>query len=345
MNRLHNTPAGGTAGRRYSRFAAQLKQQFPDIVRLKEPLAGYTNYRVGGPADALVRPETLEQLQTIIQLCHRHRVPLFVLGKGANILVNDQGVPGIVVTLEGCCRQLRREGNYVYAGAGLQVSELVAFCEAEGLGGLDYMSGIPGTVGGALTMNAGAFVGEIGDRVVWVDAFTDAGERVRLSREEAGFGYRKAEGLKHKILLGCWLALEPVDSNQLIRSRMDYLKRRAEKQPLEYPSCGSVFKRPKGDFAGRLIELVGAKGLRHGGAMVSDKHANFILNVDNASARDIFGLIQEVQRRVYQATGVWLEPEVKLVGFSEAEVAEVLYPPADARPQQPAFAEKGKRNG
>ncbi|RMG61749.1 MAG: FAD-binding protein, partial [Calditrichaeota bacterium] len=259
MTRLNATTSEATARnsrKRFRQLAARLKQQFPEIVRLDEPLAGYTNYRVGGPADALVRPRTLDQLQAIVRFCHAHQVPLFVLGKGANILVSDQGVPGVVVTLEGCCRQLRREGNHLYAGAGLLVSELVRYCEEHGLGGLDFMSGIPGTVGGALTMNAGAFVGEIGDRVVWVDAFTEAGERIRLSRDQAGFGYRRADGLKNKILLGCWLALEPADSNQLMQARMNYLKRRAEKQPLEYPSCGSVFKRPKGDFAGRLIELV-----------------------------------------------------------------------------------------
>ncbi len=309
-------------------FARRLKRDFPDICRLNEPLAPYTSYRVGGPADVLVVPERVEELEQIVRRCLQESVPYFILGKGANILVHDAGFRGVVILLEKCCHQLFHRNGMLYVGAGVTVKELVEYCEAEGLAGLDYMSGIPGTVGGALTMNAGAFVGEIGDRVLRIDALDEQGRRVQISREEARFGYRRADGLKGKVLLGCWLAVEPGDPEKLRRARQEYLRRRAEKQPLEYPSCGSVFKRPPGDYAGRLIEAAGCKGLTVGGAMVSPKHANFIVNFRRATAGDIYHLICRVQQRVYAHSGVWLEPEVKLVGFSEAERRRTEAPPA-----------------
>jgi len=304
----------------------RLKREYPDSCRLAEPLAPLTSYRVGGKADILATPATVEELEQIIRYCMREGIPCFVMGKGANVLVHDEGFRGVVALLEHCCGQLFHERNLLYVGAGATVADLVEYCEKHSLGGLDYMSGIPGTVGGALRMNAGAFVGEIGERVLRIDALDEKGRRVQLTREEAQFGYRRADGLENKILLGCWLFLEPGNREQLTRSREDYLKRRAEKQPLEYPSCGSVFKRPPGDYAGRLIEAAGCKGFTVGGAMVSPKHANFVVNFNHASAGDIYEVIWRVQRKVYEHSGVWLELEVKLVGFSEEDQRRVEKP-------------------
>ena len=299
--------------------ARELRDRFGDSVAVDAPLAPLTAYRVGGPADALVTPETVGELQAVVRHCLDSEVPMFVLGSGANILVADEGVRAIVLVLSRCCDQMDWDGELLYVGAGRTVWDLVTFCEREGLEGLDFMSGIPGTVGGALTMNAGAFVGEIGDRVARVAALDERGDRIDIDHVDAGFAYRRAPGLSGKILLGCWLTMRPGDSAALATAREEYLARRAEKQPLEYPSCGSVFKRPPGDYAGRLIEAVGGMGMRIGGAMVSPKHANFIVNTGGACARDIYELIATVQDKVATETGVRLETEVKLIGFSDAE--------------------------
>ncbi len=305
------------------KFTEFLEREFPDNCQRNQPLGPFTSYRVGGPAAALMTPHTQEELERLVRLCRDKEIPWFVLGEGANILVHDHGYAGIAISLKQCCSRLFHQDGLLYAGAGVAVRDLVRYCEVHGLAGLDYMSGIPGTVGGALVMNAGAFVGEIGDRVVRIEALNESGQRVQLSREEARFGYRRADGLVGKLLLGCWIVVDPGDPAELSRAREAYLKRRAEKQPLEYPSCGSVFKRPPGDYAGRLIEAVGAKGLTVGGAKVSEKHANFIVNFNNASARDIYELICRVQEMVYRQFKVWLELEVRLIGFPPEDVQRV----------------------
>ena len=307
-------------------FWQLLKRRFGDSCWLNEPLWRHTAYRVGGPADAFIKPATLQDLQEVIHWCYREGVPFQVLGKGANVLVHDRGYRGVILSLETCCGDIRRKGRVLTVGAGVPVQKLVAYCEERGLAGLQFMSGIPGTVGGALMMNAGAFGGEIGDRVLWVEALNRQGRRRRISREQAGFGYRRATGLRDLILLGCRLHLEEGSPDQLRQQRQAIVLRREKNQPLDYPSCGSVFKRPPGEYAGRLIERAGAKGLRVGGAMVSPKHANFILNVAGATARDIFHLIVTVQQRVYRQTGVWLAPEVKFIGFSEQELQQLEKP-------------------
>ena len=313
--------------KRYQDFAEKLSREFSKICKVDEILAPYTSYRVGGKTDALVTPNSISQLKSVFRMCIAEGVPYFIMGKGANILVHDDGVPGIILSLEKCCDQLFHEGKLLYAGAGKTVQELVEYCELHGLEGLDFMSGIPGTVGGALTMNAGAFVGEIGDRVIRIDALDDEGRRIQLQHKDALFGYRRADGLSGKLLLGCWLMMETGNSKKLSEAREGYIKRRAEKQPLEFPSCGSVFKRPPGDYAGRLIEGVGGKGFSVGGAMVAPKHANFIVNYNKANASDIFEVIHQIQQKVYQQFNIWLQLEVKLIGFSENDQKQVKAAP------------------
>lgn len=304
----------------------ELKQWFAEQVRFNVPLAPYTTYKVGGPAAIYAEPENREELQALVRFAAQHRLPVFILGGGANILVSDRGVNALVIRLNRCCNELERQGLEIRVGSGVPVKDLVAFCESENLAGLDFMAGIPGTVGGALRMNAGAFVGEIGDRVIEVEAMDYSGTIITIPGSEAGFGYRRADNLQDKILLGCRLAMEPGNRDTLAASRQNYLAKREAKQPLDYGSCGSVFKRPPGNYAGTLIEKAGCKGMRIGGAIVSTKHANFILNYRDAKASDIYRLIISVQQKVYDQFGIWLEPEVRLVGFSREELKALERP-------------------
>jgi UDP-N-acetylmuramate dehydrogenase len=306
--------------------AALLAKRFPSQVRLREWLKNYTTYQVGGPAAAICFPGHRAELQEMMQICQQQQVPVYLLGSGSNILVHDQGLDMVIFQLGECCSELSHHHHLVYVGAGVLVADLVEYCEQNNLAGLDYLAGIPGTVGGALRMNAGAFVGEIADRVISIDTMTYGGEYLTIKGEDAGFGYRQANHLQDKIMLGCQLRMLLGTQEELAKTRESYLAQRAVKQPLDYRSCGSVFKRPPGQFAGTLIEKAGCKGMRIGGAMVSPKHANFIINYENASAQDIFQLIQKVQSMVYQQFKVWLELEVKLVGFSDEEEKKVIEP-------------------
>jgi len=307
-------------------FAFKLRNRFLDDLVLSEPLKKHTTYHVGGPATAMCFPNSKEKLREIVISCNDNDIPFFILGGGSNILVHDDGLDQIVIKMNECCSDVTQMGSQIYAGAGVLVSHLVRFCEEHGLAGLDFMSGIPGTVGGALRMNAGAFVGEIGDRVTEIEVMSHDGQFLSIPAEEAGFGYRRADNLGDKIILGCNLKLDKGNHAVLAESRREYLKKRSVKQPLDYGSCGSVFKRPPGDFAGSLIEKAGCKEMKIGGAMVSPKHANFIINYQNATARDIFQLIQKVQSIVYHKFKIWLELEVKLVGFSLEEENSVKRP-------------------
>ena len=316
---------------RWKSFYQELRRDYSEECLLNEPLASYTSYKVGGPADVLMHPQTISQLQAIIQQCHRLGIPWMVLGKGANVLIADEGFRGVVVMLDRCCRQIRKEENHLYVGSGVEVAQLVQYCERHGVGGLEFLAGIPGTIGGALIMNAGAFGGEIGQRVVYVEALLPTGKRIRIPKEDAGFGYRQAKGLQGKILMGCLLEVTPANGEELQKIHQHYVQRRAAKQPLQFPSCGSVFKRPPGDYAGRLIEAAGCKGWRVGGAMVSEKHANFIVNTGKATARDIFDLMVKVQQAVHEKFGIWLEPEVRLVGFP-AHLRQKIQEPVHANP-------------
>ena len=217
-----------------NKVVAILKDQYRGSSRAETTLAPYTSYNVGGNADLLIFPEKMDHVEHIVHLCHKKRIPFFIIGKGANVLIHDDGFRGIALSLEKCCSRIFHEKNLLYVGAGATVKDMVVYCEKHGLAGLEYMSGIPGTVGGALRMNAGAFVGEIGDRVMRIDALSDRGIREQIIQEDARFGYRRANGLTGKVLLGCWLMVDQGDKEQLYQARQDYLKRRADKQPLEY---------------------------------------------------------------------------------------------------------------
>lgn len=285
-------------------------------LRTGEPLAGHTSYNVGGPADAYAAPPDTDTVRLLLERAAAEGVPLLVLGRGTNVVVADEGFRGLVLNLEAGCRELSADGHRVRAGGGRSLERLVRFCEDNGLAGLEQLSGIPGTVGGALVMNAGAFGTEIGDRITEVHGLTREGAPVTVPRDEAGFGYRTARGLEGLVLTGCELELEPGDPAALAGTRREIVARRESKQPLDHPSAGSIFKRPPGDYAGRLVEAAGCKGLREGGAEVSVKHANFILNTGGASAADIRTLMERVRRRVDERFGIHLETEVLFIGFT-----------------------------
>ncbi|GAB4182340.1 MAG: UDP-N-acetylmuramate dehydrogenase [Calditrichia bacterium] len=296
----------------------KMTKSFRLIIKENEPLKHHTTYKIGGPAEYLIIPEDRESLIGCLQELRRNRLPHMILGKGSNVLFSDKGIDGFVVSLEKSANEIIKKGDrLVYAGAGVLLEDVVTYTENEGIAGFDYLAGIPGTLGGALVMNAGAFVGEIGERVRWVEVIDQHGNLEIIYHDEIGFGYRLAPGLEGTVILGALLEGEPGSPEELAKKRQEYISRRNAKQPLEFGSCGSVFKRPPGNYAGTLIEKAGCKGLKIGDAMVSPKHANFIVNLGNATANDVYRLIKEVRKRVFQQFGIELELEVKLIGEFE----------------------------
>lgn len=271
-------------------------------------LSFFTTYHVGGEAEVLALPENETQIQHLIAFAKKYRQPFRILGLGSNILVSDMGLRGIT-----CClkhfKGIKIEGNIVTASAGTPLDEVVRTSINAGLGGLENLSGIPGSVGGAVFMNAGAFKAETFDKLVSFKVLNKKGEIKELKKEEVKYEYRKVWGLDDLVILSASWALEKADKTVLTERRNEILKARTEKQPLEYPSAGSVFKRPVGAYASKLIDDCGLRGLSVGGAQVSTKHAGFIINYENATAQDIYDLIKEVQKIVKKKTGFKLEPE------------------------------------
>jgi UDP-N-acetylmuramate dehydrogenase len=299
-------------------MARLLEERFGGSVRFGEPLARHTSFRIGGPADAWVEVSTSEEIRDLLRLAAERALPLTVFGTGTNILVSDRGVRGVVLKLGKPFGRLEWQTDgervRVRAGAAVAFKKLVVEAARRDLGGLEFAEGIPGSIGGGLLMNAGAFGGEISnviDGIVGVDA--QSGERF-LPRASLRFGYRRFDLPAGLVVTHVDFILAPEDP-AAIRSRMaDAKRRRDANQPLGWPNAGSVFKNPPGQFAGRLIESLGFKGRRVGGAMVSEQHANFILNVGGATADDVKRLMDEIAAAVWQEKAVRLAPEIKLVG-------------------------------
>jgi UDP-N-acetylmuramate dehydrogenase len=282
-----------------------------------EPLQRHTSWRVGGPADLFYTPTTLEELQAVLRSLSAG-TPLLWLGLGSNLLVRDGGIRGAVIATSGLPRELERlDDRRVRASAGLACMLLAKRCVRWQLGPAAFFAGIPGTVGGALAMNAGAFGGETWAHVESATTIDRAGTVRERPRADFEIGYRSVRGTSNEWFLGATFRFE-ADTSSSMGAIKDLLARRNAAQPLGVPSCGSVFRNPEGDFAGRLIEQAGLKGRRIGGAAISDKHANFILNLGGATAADIEALITEVQAGVERITGVRLEPEVRVVGEAAA---------------------------
>ena len=283
-----------------------------EVVK-EEPLCRHTSYRIGGPADLYLVPADEEDLKGLLGRAREAGVPTFILGNGSKLLVHDEGVRGVVVDVRMVSDRIVLKDDEVSVGAGTELDLLAAWTVGEGLEGFAELSGIPGTVGGAIAMNSGAFGRTISELLTEVRALTPDGREVVLSKDEIGFGYRK--GLEGFVVLSAKFRPERKDPELLWEKRREVLKLRSEKQPLEHPSAGSVFKRPPGDYAGRLIEEAGCKGMRVGDAMVSPKHANFVVNLGRAKASEVWALICEVRRRVEEKFSVDLELEVRLWGF------------------------------
>ncbi len=285
-------------------------------VWAQEPMKKHTTFRVGGCARYLVEPGDVQQLSAVVNACREQKVPYYVVGNGSNLLVSDAGYNGVIIHLFKNMSEIRTEGNHMILQAGALLARAARTACREGLSGLEFASGIPGTVGGALVMNAGAYGGEMKDVVSRVTVLTSEGEPREYTKEQMAFGYRRSRLTEEAgIVLETEFTLHPGRTEE-IQARMEELKeKRVLKQPLEYASAGSTFKRPEGHFAGKLIEDAGLRGFRIGDAQVSEKHCGFVINRGNASSSEIAEVIRQVQDRVYAHSGVRLQTEVKFLGW------------------------------
>ena len=284
-------------------------------VSTKEPMKNHTTFRVGGPAAFFVTPADERQLSDTLKLCTEEEMPYYVIGNGSNLLVSDEGYDGAIIAMGEPWNYSRAEGEHITAGAGILLSRLSKEALKLGLTGLEFAGGIPGTLGGAVVMNAGAYGSEMKAVLVSARVMTMDGQVLNLSGEELELGYRTSCIPKNRyIVLEATVGLKAGNPEE-IRARMEELaERRKSKQPLEYPSAGSTFKRPEGYFAGKLIEDTGLRGFTVGGAQISEKHCGFVINKDHATASDVYGLCREVQRRVEEKFGVDMNMEVKTLG-------------------------------
>lgn len=288
-----------------------------ESICFDEPMKKHTTFRVGGPAKALVEPSSLEVLQRVLAFCKEKSLPFYIIGRGSNLLVSDRGYDGVVICLGRNLSEKRVEGNRLILQSGVLLRQAAELALEEGLTGLEFAHGIPGTLGGAIVMNAGAYGGEMKDVVSSVKVLHFDGQIKEYDKEEMEFSYRSSLlSKKDGIVVEVVLELQKSEFPEKIAERMQELKKmRMEKQPLEYASAGSTFKRPEGFFAGKLIEDANLKGFSMGGAQVSEKHCGFVINRGNATASDVKMLIEEVQKRVYEQFSVHLETEVKFLGW------------------------------
>ncbi len=285
-------------------------------IHLQEPMAAHTTFRIGGPADCFLELENEEQLKKVRRYLELTGVSFFVLGNGSNLLVNDSGYRGIILQIGSKMNSVSVQGNDMIAKAGATLAQVARAAMEHGLTGLEFASGIPGTVGGGVVMNAGAYGGEMSQVVTQVNVVSREGELLELDNGTMEFGYRTSVIRKSPfIVTEVTFRLKPGDRS-VIKEKMEELAaRRREKQPLEYPSAGSTFKRPEGNFAGKLIMEAGLKGFRIGGAEVSEKHCGFVVNMGNATAKDVREVIAEIQARVKARFRVELEPEIVFLGW------------------------------
>lgn len=289
-------------------------------IRLREPMAEHTTFRIGGPADCLVQISSREQLIQVQRYLRLVEVPFFILGNGSNLLVSDRGYPGIVLQIGQKMSNIEVRGDVMIAQAGASMARAARAAQEHGLTGLEFASGIPGTIGGGIVMNAGAYDGELSEVVTQVNVVNSEGECMELENETMEFGYRTSTIRNNPFTVTeVILKLTKGDREQIKAKMEDLAARRREKQPLEYPSAGSTFKRPKGYFAGKLIMDAGMKGFRIGGAEVSEKHCGFVVNIDNATAEDVRRVIAEVQEHVKEKFNVDLEPEILFLGFDDRQ--------------------------
>ena len=280
-----------------------------------EPMKKHTTFRVGGNADYFVMPKKIEEVKAVVCLCRQMKMPYYVVGNGSNLLVSDNGYRGVIIQIYKEMNHITVEGECIRTQAGALLSKVGSVALDAGLSGFEFAAGIPGTVGGAVVMNAGAYGGEMKDILVSATVLTEDGDVIIFKNAELELGYRTSIiAKKNYIVLEAEYGLQKGNKEE-IRAKMDELKvQRITKQPLEYPSAGSTFKRPEGYFAGKLIQDAGLRGFQVGGAQVSEKHCGFVINKEEATATDIVELMKQVKDKVYQKFGVTLEPEVKRLG-------------------------------
>lgn len=292
---------------------SDLKSVFRGSIRINELLAQYTSMKVGGPVDYYLEPADRDDLVAIVRFLRQHDFPTMVIGRGSNLLVSDVGLRGAAISVERCLSDVRPEGDLVRAESGARLTKLVDFCIQSGFAGMEWAAGIPGTVGGGIVMNAGAHGEQMSDHIVDVEIIRDDAVLV-VPKSAAAFGYRSS-AFRGDVVLSARFTFPSGDREQLIRHRSELMRKRNETQPLNLPNSGSMFKNPPGTHAAKLIEQAGLKGKRVGGAQISEKHANFVVNLGTARASDVMTLLDLTRRTVYQNTGILLELEVKLVGF------------------------------
>ncbi len=298
----------------FNAIAARLRE-FPEeqlCLSENEAMSRHTSFRIGGKSRLYLEIQTPAALSKVLKLFSEESVPFRVLGLGSNVLFDDEGFDGAVLRLAGAFKAIRREGNSLFAGAGASLRALCETARDEGLSGLEFAFGIPGSVGGAVYMNAGAYGGEIRDAAVTAFHTDYKGNPASFSGKDLAFGYRKSVySGKELIITGAKFDMTPGDRDEIALRMDEILGRRRSKQPLDFPSAGSVFKRPEGYYAGALIEDAGLKGVSVGGAQVSEKHAGFIINRGGATSADVRALIQKIQKTVLDRSGVLLEPEIR----------------------------------
>ena len=298
----------------------EMRQKFIEIlgnnrVLFDEPMSQHTTFRIGGPADVFVMPENYEQIREVLRLCKEEKLPFFVLGNGSNLLVSDSGYRGVIIQMDRNMEEICLDGEEIHACAGALLSSVAVAARNASLTGFEFAGGIPGTIGGAAVMNAGAYGGELKDVLKEVTVMTREGEILTIPADKLEMGYRtsiiKTAGY---LVLEAVISLKKGDEEKIRAVMKDLSERRTEKQPLDYPSAGSTFKRPEGYFAGKLIMDSGLRGYRAGGAQVSEKHCGFVINAGGATAEDVRSLMDHVIRVVREKYGVTLEPEVKFLG-------------------------------
>lgn len=299
----------------YLEFAKRLEACLPqEKILIDEPMKNHTNFKLGGPADIMVLPSSQSELECILSQARQEDIPCFIIGNGSNLVVRDGGIRGLVIKLEQL-NQIRVEGDCIIADSGAELKKLSDLALTHHLSGLEFACGIPGTLGGAVFMNAGAYDGEMSHVLESVTIVTPQGEKQVLTRDELELGYRTSRVKTcGDIVIQARMKLTPGSYDSIQARIADLTKKREDKQPLEYPSAGSTFKRPVGHYAGKLIQDAGLKGYEHNGAAVSDKHSGFIINKNNATAQDVLELIAFVQKTVRDLYEIQLDPEVLIVG-------------------------------
>jgi UDP-N-acetylmuramate dehydrogenase len=296
----------------------EIKENFRGKISLNERLAPYTTFRIGGVADYYVEPADSQDLLNIIIYLHRKEFPYYIMGNGSNVLISDQGIKGVVINLEKGFSYLKHEKGSIIAGAGVKLARFADFCIQNSYAGVEMLAGIPATLGGALIMNAGAYGGEISTYITEVEIIRNE-EIILLNKQACGFVYRNST-LKDSIVIEGRFRLPAGKPAEISKIRKELMLKRNASQPVEIPNAGCIFKNPKDNFAAKIIEDCGLKGASFGGAMVSPKHANFIVNYNNASAHDVIELIHIVRKKVNEKFGIHLDLEIKLVGFEQVKI-------------------------